>query len=206
MIYFTADYSDRAELSALGATFDFTRWQWRVDDYADYKKFSRWLKGGLIIRGGLYFLVSEFPCPYCKKPAKAVAVATGAYTEGDGKLYGSDCLNILYGFEKLPAAVLKFMSHKFGVRKFYSEVYGYSYYTNGCRRCGKPFVDWYLFDEQSSPFFITDTAEKLKMYFAPCAHDLCIDGRVKWSFPAALFADAERGELTDEEIYGIFAQ
>ena len=192
MIYFTADYSDREELLSLGATFDFARWQWRVESYADYKKFARFLKGKIITRGKIRFLQADFNCPFCGKPASAYAMCIGAYTENfSSQLYGAGEINILYGFEKLSGELAELVAEKFGIKKVFSPVDGYKYLSNSCKHCEKPFVDWYFFDEPDSPFFLDtpEKAAKLKVYAYEPTGDTCLDGTVKWSFPESVIKD-----------------
>lgn len=190
MLYFTAEYKDAKELLALGAAFDFARWQWRVEHYADYAKFSRFLRGNVVTRQPVRILQTSFACPYCGKRGKAYAVAIGAYTQDFGqKLYGAGEINILYGFEKAEGE-LKEVLCRLGVEKRFSPPDGYERLINGCRRCGKAFPDDYLFGETDSPFFIdsAEKAENIKVYVHNREGDACLNGMVKWSFPESVLS------------------
>lgn len=191
MIYFTAEYEDAKELLSLGAAFDFSRWQWRVENYADYAKFSKFLGGNIITRAPIRILRAGFKCPYCGRRSQAYAVCTGAYTQDFGStLYGAGEVNILYGFEKVKGELREILKGEFGLKKRYSEPDGYDYLLNGCNGCGKPFPNEYLFGETDSPFFIDtpEKCEKLKVYVWNHEGDVCLGGMIKWSFPEAVLA------------------
>ena len=183
MIRFTADYSDRDELEALGAKWDFSYWKWCVKDRADYKKFRKWLGEDVVICSELYIVETQLPCPICGKKVSVAGVAFGEYSENySTEIYGKGCINFLGSFERLSGELLNVLQRNFGVNKRFSEGYGYRYYTNGCRACGAPISDLYLYGEESP--FKADTPEqasKLTFYEVPLTADKVLGGNAAWS-------------------------
>lgn len=198
MIYFTADYGDRKLLQSMGATFDFTRWQWRLDNPADYPAFSRWLGGKIITGGGLYIFEAAQTCPYCGRKGKVFALGIGEYTEDFySSVYGKGMINILCGFDKITGAPAEYLRNC-GVRKRFSAIHGYKAAFNGCNACGAAFSDLAFFGDEESPFYLDSPAKAraLKIKFAPPDGDICLNATVQWSFPVEVLKDAEKEIIT----------
>lgn len=189
MLYFTAPYGDRREISDLGGEWDFTKWKWLVKERKDYKKFSKWLDGGLIT-DEIYVLGAKAVCPHCGKQAKVAAVAIGGYSEEYGEdVYGADSINILNGFEYISGGLAEYVKKNFPVKKRFFAPYGYKYLVNGCPHCDGIIPDDSLFGEENSPFFINSEQKvnNLDVRKADYPFDVALKAKVALSFEKKLF-------------------
>lgn len=193
MLYFRADYDEREAILNAGAKWEFRKFAWVVEERADYKKFSKWVKAKTFTDAPM-FIEAGMDCPYCGKPVKAVAIACGEYFE-DGEVYGAGCVNIMSGIEHAGAEIGAWLRSNYSVRKRYFPAYGYKYLSNGCEKCGGILSDDYLFDREESPFYADceDKAGKLIIKKVRLGYDIPLGGFVKWSFPAERFAGCITG-------------
>ncbi len=189
MLYFTAPYEDREEILKLGAKWNFSNWQWCVENPEDYAKFAKWLEGSLIA-DELYLLSAEIECPHCGEKTEVAALAVGKYSENfENKVYGENGINILYGFENISGNLAGYLVKNFPVKKRFYEPYGYKYLVNGCGKCDGIIPDDSLFGDENSPFFINceQKVNNLKAVKICFEGDIALNAKVKFSFDRSLF-------------------
>lgn len=169
MLRFTADYADRDEISSLGAKFNFGFWQWEVENAADYAKFSRWLKGNLIITRGAKIAAGNCKCPYCGSRTTAAALLCTGYIKDFGsEVFSDDGFFLLSALKFVPEDIMLLF------RNFKTVSLGKK---ANCAKCGNPF-----------PPDIVLNSKSVRVYNIPSESFFNISAQISTEIPSTTLA------------------
>ncbi|MDY2856707.1 MAG: DUF5710 domain-containing protein [Oscillospiraceae bacterium] len=189
-------YSEKDEAKKLGAKWNPKLKKWYVQDKKDYYKFSKWILGNedsaTIICDHIYIVEGIRQCFRCKQPTKVIGFGienmfeiakpeeyTNVYSPCQ---YYTDEIHIAPFLSNFTPEFLDFLDRNWGYRKDYSKIAGVDYY-NHCSCCGVLQGNFYLFDEDDSPFFPTteNEAKKLTLHKIIIENDFIFSGPIIFS-------------------------
>lgn len=178
MLLINVPYSEKDEAKALGAKWnpDEKSWMAPSNTYVDYKKFSNWFDGDIIVQNELYLIEAMRICWKCGKPTKVVCFALKNYVDIHSSRPEYRYL-ITSMLTKMPREVLKHIQEYYNFKEKYSHTIKDKYWANCCPYCDSLHGNNYLFYELDSPFY-ADTPEKARqliMYRITLPLDMCVD-------------------------------
>lgn len=182
MILLNVPYSEKDEAKILGAKWNSNLKKWSANVRDDYRKFSKWIDGDIIIKEKILIVEGKQSCWKCHKKTKVYAV--GALSEDiidfdkDTEVQGSS-IQEKTGFDiqiwpvesDVPIQLRSHLADKFGCKVKYSYTEKRSYFANVCSNCDSLQGNFYLYMEPESPFGYMNESE-LILYQYPLKYDL----------------------------------
>ncbi len=177
-------YSEKDEAKLLGALWNPDFKKWYVPNKRDYPHFSKWISPDspvTVICDFFYIVEGIRTCYKCGKPTTVIGFGVENFYEiahdYECCQYYSDYINICSEISPLPADLLKYLKDKYNYYKSFSKTAQEEYFANHCDNCGAIQGDYFLFEEEDSPFFVESVASaaKLKLYKIPLKFDLIKD-------------------------------
>ncbi len=179
MLIIDVPYSEKDEAKALGAKWNSRMKTWLAPGYSykDYRKFSKWFDGTIIVRNALYLVEGERVCWKCKKKTKVICFAFKEYIDLYSLFSDDPCLMASF-ITKMPVDFLRYLKLKYNFKEKYSHTAMDSYFANCCSHCDSLQGYNYLFNEPNESPFYADTKEKaqaLTIYVIELLYDVCVD-------------------------------
>lgn len=203
MLLLNVPYAEKDEAKALGARWNPKEKSWMApgNTYSEYKKFSKWFDGEIIVRDRIYLVEAVRMCWKCHKPIKIVCFAIEDYIDVHSNCLEDDTYLMTSMLSKMPEEVLRFVQERYNFKKKFSKTIKDSYWANCCSYCDSLQGNNYLFYEPlESPFYV-DTKEKarsLTLYQIKIPFDMCVN--LGATFPLVITARSVTEESAGELI------
>lgn len=210
MLLLNVPYAEKDEAKALGAKWNPSEKSWVApgNTYEEYKKFSRWFDGSIIVQNELYLVDSTRICWKCGKPIKVACFALKNYVDINSE-FNDEIFLMTSMISKMPEEVLKHLQNHYNFKEKYSQTIKDKYWANCCSYCDSLQGNNFLFYEPLNSPFYADTAEKarqLTIYRINLQLDMCVD--IGATFPTVISFPAQDsyqiGRMIEE--YAIHAE
>lgn len=178
MLLLNVPYTEKDEAKALGAKWNPSEKSWVApgSTYNEYKKYSRWFDGSIIVQNELYLIDAARICWKCGKTTKVVCFALKNYVD-----INSQYLDYHYFLTsmitKMPGEVFNHIQGHYNFKEKYSNTIKGKCWANCCSHCDSLQGNNYLFYELDSPFYADapEKARQLTMYRISLPFDMCVD-------------------------------
>ncbi|MEA4896092.1 MAG: hypothetical protein VB064_12660 [Oscillospiraceae bacterium] len=176
------------EIKAFGAIWDDSRKKWFVRAQENYWRFRKWIlrQGKIVICDHFYIIEGKSKCYKCRNSSIVIGFGIENFFEfGD---VPEDKMRIC--FETGTIQIIESIGHLSLAFSFYlKQEYNYfqnqnNTYLNHCANCGAVRGNYYLFEEEDSPFCVDDekTAEKLTLKRVKLQNDIITNSDYHHSF------------------------
>ncbi len=202
MLLLNVPYAEKDEAKALGAKWNPSEKSWIAtgNTYEEYKKFSRWFDGGIIVQNELYLIDATRICWKCGKPIKVACFALKNYVDINSE-YNDDLYLITSIISKMPESVLQHLQNHYNFKEKYSQTIKDKYWANSCLHCDSLQGNNFLFYEPFDSPFYANTATKAKqltVYRIKLQFDICVD--IGATFPDVISFPANEPDVIGKMI------
>ena len=201
MLLLNVPYIEKDKAKKLGANWNPELKKWYVKNKEDYYKFVDWIEpyGNIVVIDKLYLVEGVQKCFKCGKETRVIGFGIDKHLSID-KMYDLQINyneNIEYALEEInqndihivgpitpiPEILMKYIKSKYNYKLRYSKTTNTSNISNCCEHCDILQGDFFLFNEDNSPFFIhsPEDIKRLKIYKIILEHDLIINAEDGWA-------------------------
>jgi hypothetical protein len=201
MLLLNVPYIEKDKAKKLGANWNPELKKWYVKNKEDYYKFVDWIEpyGNMVVIDELYLVEGVQKCFKCGKETRVIGFGIDKHLSID-KMYDLQINyneNIEYVLEEMnqndihivgpitpiPEILMKYIKSKYNYKLRYSKTTNTSNISNCCEHCDVLQGDFFLFNEDDSPFFIhsSEDIKRLKIYKIILKHDLIINAEDGWA-------------------------
>lgn len=201
MLLLNVPYIEKDKAKKLGANWNPELKKWYVKNKEDYYKFVDWIEpyGNMVVIDELYLVEGVQKCFKCGKETRVIGFGIDKHLSID-KMYDLQINyneNIEYVLEEMnqndihivgpitpiPEILMKYIKSKYNYKLRYSKTTNTSNISNCCEHCDVLQGDFFLFNEDDSPFFIhsPEDIKRLKIYKIILKHDLIINAEDGWA-------------------------
>ena len=201
MLLLNVPYIEKDKAKKLGANWNPELKKWYVKNKEDYYKFVDWIEpyGNMVVIDELYLVEGVQKCFKCGKETRVIGFGIdkhlSIYKMYDLQINYNE--NIEYVLEEMnqndihivgpitpiPEILMKYIKSKYNYKLRYSKTTNTSNISNCCEHCDVLQGDFFLFNEDDSPFFIhsSEDIKRLKIYKIILKHDLIINAEDGWA-------------------------
>lgn len=201
MLLLNVPYIEKDKAKKLGANWNPELKKWYVKNKEDYYKFVDWIEpyGNIVVIDELYLVEGVQKCFKCGRETRVIGFGIDKHLSID-KMYDLQINyneNIEYALEEInqndihivgpitpiPEILMKYIKSKYNYKLRYSKTTNTSNISNCCEHCDVLQGDFFLFNEDNSPFFIhsPEDIKRLKIYKIILEHDLIINAEDGWA-------------------------
>ena len=201
MLLLNVPYIEKDKAKKLGANWNPELKKWYVKNKEDYYKFVDWIEpyGNIVVIDELYLVEGVPKCFKCGRETRVIGFGIDKHLSID-KMYDLQINyneNIEYALEEInqndihivgpitpiPEILMKYIKSKYNYKLRYSKTTNTSNISNCCEHCDVLQGDFFLFNEDNSPFFIhsPEDIKRLKIYKIILEHDLIINAEDGWA-------------------------
>lgn len=201
MLLLNVPYIEKDKAKKLGANWNPELKKWYVKNKEDYYKFVDWIEpyGNMVVIDELYLVEGVQKCFKCGKETRVIGFGIDKHLSID-KMYdlqinynenieyvleemNQNDIHIVGPITSIPEILMKYIKSKYNYKLRYSKTTNTSNISNCCEHCDVLQGDFFLFNEDDSPFFIhsSEDIKRLKIYKIILKHDLIINAEDGWA-------------------------
>lgn len=183
-------YAAKNQMVKLGGKWDSKIKKWVISNKNNYYKFAHLLMDKLdgyiyILCDHMYIIEGLCKCYKCKKINKVIGFGVENYLlihYTHTFEYFSGEINISASIKPIPYKLLNLVQRKYNFKSHYSNSENEIYLMNFCEHCNALIEDYYLFNEEDSPFSVDsrEKAKTLKLYKIKLRYDLPVHLELNW--------------------------
>lgn len=219
-LYLNVPYEKKDEAKSLGAWWDAKVKKWFIpfykEDFKEYQPFFQWILGDsafvVVPYENLYIMETYKACWKCRKKTKVIAFSADHYVTlelDDDEILLEDYWVDYVGRENpyllmfpeteadIPLCIKNYVKEHYHVEDRYSKTLGKKQFANYCEHCNALQGNYHLFQEPSSPFWLSGNNEE-QIRIIPIAIDETIG--LRWNTFLEMYQSDYLGRFLDTGI------
>jgi len=179
-LYIEVPYEENDQAQEKGAIWDDREKMWFVQSRDEYSKFIKWINGNIIALDEFFIIKGNQKCFRCGQVTPVIAFGFEKYyaidtiEDTDKIIYSCENILISDAPDNIPPHFKNLLHDNFNFYWDLSKTINKFYNSNHCQYCSVIQGNYYLFNEDESPFFIDgiEQAEKLIVYRINIENDI----------------------------------